>query len=95
MSGMSYICQGVANRINLLYNVGLNLHIGGMTLSRFKSKVEEFLSETGTAASRLGREALNDPKFVSNLRSGTEPREKTRRKVLRAMSAIRSEVGGK
>ncbi|MFV1644916.1 hypothetical protein VWZ82_12910 [Phaeobacter sp. JH20_41] len=60
-----------------------------MMLPEFKSEVEKFLSETGVAPSRLGREALNDPGFVSGLRSGMEPREGTRSKVREKMQELR------
>jgi hypothetical protein len=60
-----------------------------MMLSEFKSEVEKFLNETGIAPSRLGREALNDPGFVSGLRNGMEPREGTRSKVRGKMQELR------
>jgi len=52
--------------------------------------VEKFLRRTGTPATRFGRDALGDPRFVSDLRNGREPRETTERRVrayLRAREA--------
>lgn len=74
-----------------LYSDGNFIHLGGMMLSDFKTEVETFLAETEVSASGLGRAALGDPNFVANLRAGMEPREKTRSKVLRKMSALRSQ----
>ena len=45
--------------------------------------VESFLSETGLAASKFGRDAMNDPNFVADLRGGRDYRESTKKKVLR------------
>ena len=39
----------------------------------FLQKVETFLSETGMAPTRLGREAVGDPRFVFDLREGRAP----------------------
>lgn len=43
--------------------------------------VEKFLRRTGTAPTRFGRDAVGDPRFVSDLRNGREPRETTERRV--------------
>lgn len=42
-------------------------------LSALRADIDMFLSRTGMAASRLGKEALGDPNFVSDLRAGRVP----------------------
>ena len=53
-----------------------------MTKKDFLEFIESFLKETGMSATTLGIKAKNDPKFVFNLRDGTESREDTQNKVL-------------
>lgn len=53
-----------------------------MTKKDFLEFVESFLKKTGMSATTLGIKAKNDPKFVFNLREGTESREDTQNKVL-------------
>jgi 2,4-dienoyl-CoA reductase-like NADH-dependent reductase (Old Yellow Enzyme family) len=55
-----------------------------MTLLR---RIEAFLRSTDTPATRFGREAVRDPRFVFDLRLGREPRPETEAKV-RAFLAI-------
>ena len=43
--------------------------------------IEKHLRRTGMAATRFGREAVRDPRFVRDLRNGREPRENTVRRV--------------
>ncbi len=43
--------------------------------------VERFIAITGMRASMFGREAVNDPAFVANLRNGSVPRAETARTV--------------
>lgn len=45
------------------------------------SMIERYLRESGTPASRFGREAMGDPGFVATLRRGREPRDDTSRRV--------------
>lgn len=40
-------------------------------------RVERYLRASGTAATRFGREAVSDPRFVLDLRNGREPRAGT------------------
>ncbi len=56
-----------------------------MNKKDFLEKIEFFLKETGFSATKLGKLAKNDPKFVFNLRKGTESREATQRRVLEFM----------
>lgn len=53
--------------------------------------VEQYLSANRVPPSRFGRMAVNDPRFVDDLRRGREPRPKTLRR-LRAF--IRRATGG-
>lgn len=48
----------------------------------FSAKIEAFLSQTGTTATRFGKEAVGDPSFVFDLRKGREPGYRTARRVL-------------
>lgn len=40
-------------------------------------RVERHLSASGTSPSRFGRDAVGDPGFVADLRSGRQPRAAT------------------
>jgi hypothetical protein len=44
-------------------------------------RIERYLRETDTPATRFGREAVSDPRFVFDLRIGREPRIETERRV--------------
>lgn len=50
-----------------------------MTLLR---RIERHLDATGMPPTRFGREAVGDPRFVFDLRSGREPRDETARRVV-------------
>ena len=45
------------------------------------SMIEKHLRKTGTPATRFGREAVRDPRFVLDLRNGREPRGSTIHRV--------------
>jgi 2,4-dienoyl-CoA reductase-like NADH-dependent reductase (Old Yellow Enzyme family) len=45
-------------------------------------RIERHLRRSGTPMTRFGREALNDPRFVPDLRNGREVRAKTVARVL-------------
>ena len=45
-------------------------------------KVERFLKASSIPATRFGREAMGDPRFVFDLRNGREPRASTIDRVL-------------
>jgi 2,4-dienoyl-CoA reductase-like NADH-dependent reductase (Old Yellow Enzyme family) len=40
-------------------------------------RIEKYLRRSGTPATRFGREAVHDPRFVLDLRKGREPRRAT------------------
>ncbi len=44
-------------------------------------KIEQHLAITGVAATRFGRAAVGDPRFVEDLRAGRVPRRRTIAKV--------------
>jgi len=44
-------------------------------------KIEKFLDRTGMPATKFGRLAAHDPRFVLDLRNGREPRSATRSRV--------------
>lgn len=44
-------------------------------------RIERYLRETDTPATRFGREAVRDPRFVFDLRRGREPRTETEQRV--------------
>lgn len=43
--------------------------------------IEKHLRQTGTPPTRFGRDAVGDPRFVTDLRNGREPRGSTERRV--------------
>ena len=45
-------------------------------------RIERYLRRSGTAATRFGRDAVNDPRFVFDLRRGREPRPRVQARVL-------------
>jgi hypothetical protein len=45
-------------------------------------RIQRHLRESGTSATRFGRDVLGDPNFVGDLRNGREPRAGTVRQVL-------------
>jgi len=44
-------------------------------------KIEKFLRQTGMPATKFGRLAAHDPRFVLDLRMGREPRAATETRV--------------
>ena len=49
--------------------------------------IERFLRKRDIPATRFGRDAVNDPRFVLDLRNGREPRPHTRARVLAFIAA--------
>ncbi|MGE5721573.1 MAG: hypothetical protein ACM3YM_03855 [Sphingomonadales bacterium] len=45
-------------------------------------RIERHLRASGTAPSRFGRDAVGDPGFVTDLRSGRQPRAATVSRVI-------------
>ena len=50
-------------------------------------QVERYIRRSGMPPSRFGREAVNDPRFVHDLRLGREPRPKTAARVAAWLAA--------
>ncbi|WP_380875155.1 hypothetical protein ACFB49_03570 [Sphingomonas sp. DBB INV C78] len=60
------------------------------------SVIERHLRRSRTPATRFGREAVNDPRFVLDLRNGREPRASTQARVLAYLAAVdRPAEGGR
>ena len=55
-------------------------------------KIEIFLRRTGMPATRFGRLATRDPRFVLDLRNGRTPRARTERQVEHFMNTYREET---
>lgn len=49
--------------------------------------IERFLARTGMDHTRFGKEALNDPAFVSRLRAGKDVRTKTIERIRTFMAS--------
>ncbi|HYG47505.1 MAG TPA: hypothetical protein VD846_06125 [Allosphingosinicella sp.] len=45
-------------------------------------RIDRYLRLTKSTPSRLGRDAVGDPNFVSNLRDGRQPRQSTLDRVI-------------
>ena len=56
-------------------------------------KVEKFLRQTGMPATKFGRLAVHDPRFVSDLRNGREPQVRTERRIEHFMNTYRRSHG--
>ena len=55
-------------------------------------RIEKFLRETGMPATKFGRLATQDPRFVLDLRNGRMPRTGTERRVDGFMADWRAET---
>ena len=56
------------------------------------TRIERFLRETGMAATRFGREAVRDPRFVLDLRLGREPGGRVRCRAEHFMNDYRARM---
>ena len=63
-------------------------------LQSFIRRVERFMKRHGVTPSRFGKEAVNDPNFVFDLRSGRKPNVVLMESVERWMRAY-TESGGR
>jgi hypothetical protein len=57
--------------------------------------IERYLRRNPRSATRLGREAMNDPSFVRQLRNGREPRRETVDRVRAWLEANDRAPGGR
>jgi len=55
-------------------------------------KIETFLRRTGMPATKFGRLATHDPRFVLDLRNGREPRTPMERRVEHFMNTYREKT---
>ena len=51
--------------------------------------VEKFLKVSNTPATRFGRQAMGDPRFVFDLRNGREPGDRTVKRVRAFLEIVR------
>jgi len=58
----------------------------------FVRKIEKFLRDNGMAATKFGRLATHDPRFVLDLRKGRSPRPETRQRVEHFMNNFGSDA---
>lgn len=56
-------------------------------MSHLLHEIERCLRKRNMAASRFGREATHDPRFVFDLRNGRQPRPRTAARVLAFIAA--------
>jgi hypothetical protein len=52
-------------------------------------KIEKHLRATGMTPTRFGRESVNDPRLVFDLRAGREPRFKINQRVMAFIQSAR------
>ena len=52
-------------------------------------EIEKFLRSSGVPAARFGRDAINDPRFVFDLRRGHEPRPQTVARIVDFLEEVR------
>lgn len=50
-------------------------------------EVEKFLKRTGMAPTRFGRDAVNDPRLVGDMRNGREPGPRMTNRILAFINA--------
>ena len=55
-------------------------------------KIETFLRRTGMPATKFGRLAARDPRFVLDLRNGRSPRTRTERRVEHFMNIYQEDT---
>ena len=58
-------------------------------------RIERYLKRSGTPPTRFGREVVRDPRFVFDLRSGREPRNSVRRRVVTYLDEREPQLGGR
>lgn len=52
-------------------------------------RIERYLRISGTPRTRFGREAVNDPRLVDDMRRGREPGAQVRARIERALATAR------
>ena len=57
-------------------------------------RINRYLRRSGTAATRFGRDSVNDPRFVFDLRRGREPRPRMRAKVVAFLDERERRIAG-
>lgn len=69
----------------------MNISIPNPHTQSLLEEISAFIEAHGVSESRFGEMVLNDPNFVSDLRSGREPRWGTVVKVRKGMANFKSE----
>lgn len=59
-------------------------------VNQFREEIEAFLKESGINATDLGKQAVNDPAFVLDIRNGRAPKLDTVDKVRAFMAKLRA-----
>jgi hypothetical protein len=62
---------------------------------KFVAEVEAFLKASGMSATVFGKAAVNDPKFVFNIRKGRQPSLRLVDRVNAYIKSVREEPNGK
>ena len=57
------------------------------------SRIERLLRKSGLKASQIGREVMNDPGFVRDLRNGRQMRPETEKRVVAWLDAAEKGLG--
>lgn len=55
--------------------------------------IERHIRKHGIPATRFGRDAVNDPRFVLDLRNGREPGPRMRQRVMAVIAAQSRQAG--
>jgi hypothetical protein len=71
-----------------LFNRASDMRVERMDAGMLIREVERFLRKTGMPATKFGRLATNDPRFVLDLRMGRIPRSRTERRVEHFMNTF-------
>ena len=66
-----------------------------ITSKDFEERIDRFLGASGMSATKLGKEAVNDPNFVFQVREGRRPNLESVNKVLAFIEAQRADEAPK
>ncbi|HEY0412963.1 MAG TPA: hypothetical protein VGD66_07470 [Allosphingosinicella sp.] len=58
-------------------------------------RINSYITQTGVSATRLGREAIGDPRLVFDLRAGRTLRPPLEKRLLLWLEAREAEIGGR
>ena len=72
-----------------------NIDSGVVVALSLLERIETYLKRSGMGPSRFGRKAVNDGRFVADLRRGRIPRPRTKARVLAFLARMTRRSGGK